>query len=331
MSTYHNIYQENIQKEDNNILFDKKTADHFLLTNFFTTVISSFKWQNLPETILKRMPEEQLCFTGRTAFFKDDEGNFKIYPCFMSGALKENGEYESYQIIARNGKTWNRKRDEIEICYNNSLCTPSAPSIFTLVDNASYALRAVRSSLRRSMLPKIVTGNTNEELKAISDMLDDERNLKPFRIAFNTAITKGDNSVIDFFDNSKEDVLARWDIFIRYRNLFYTTFGINNIEIMKKERLTESEGSGNDEITRYTLLDDMIYNRRDFCERVKERFGYELDFEVSRDSMTVYETELTNEEKIDNIEIDLQKGVNYANPEDKGDKVEESEVEENVT
>lgn len=325
MSTYHNIYEENIQKENANLLIDKRQNDSFLLINFFNTVISSFTWQNLPKTILKRMPEEQLCFSGRTAFFIDDNGEYKIYPCFMSGALLENGEYESYQIIARNGKTWQRKREDIEICYNNSLCVPSAPSIFTLADQASYALRAVRSSLRRSMLPKVITGNTNEALSALSDMLDDELNLKPFRVAFNSAISKNENEVIDFFDNSKEDVLAKWDVFVRYRNLFYTTFGINNIEIMKKERLTESEGSGNDEITRYTLLNDMISCRQDFCDRVKERFNYDLSFEVNRDSMTVYETQLDNDEKIDNIEIDLQKGVNYADgqQEKKEDKTDE--------
>ena len=242
------------------------------------------------------MPEESLCMSGRLAFFKDGD-EFKMFPCFMGGALEENGEFTKYNIIARNGKTWLKDREEIEICYNNSMRLPSAFNIFELGEKASYALRSVETALERSMLAPIVVGEDNSQLKFIADALDKEKNLKPFLLALKNAYSKGDNKVIQFFDNSKEDVLARWDVFVRFRNLFYTTFGVNNIEIMKKERLTESEGSGNDEITRYTLLQDMIDQRRDFCKRVKEKFNYDLDFYVNRDSVTVYETSLTNEEK----------------------------------
>jgi hypothetical protein len=313
MSTYHNIYENVIGKERQELIIDKDRKDAFILINYLNTVISSFKWKNLPETILPFMPEEQLCFTGRTAFFKDDNGNFKIYPCFMSGSLLENGEYTEYTIIARNGKQWIRKKEDIEICYNNSLRLPSAIQIFALAEDASYALRAVKTSLRRSMIPPVLTATTDEQLKALAEMREPEMSMNMFFIAFKNAVAKGEVDKIDFFDNTKEDIMSKWDIFVRWRNLFYTTFGINNVEIQKKERLTKSEGTSNDEITRYTLFDDMINCRRDWCDRIKTHFGYELDFEINRDTVTVYETSLDNEEKIENASIEIFKGANFGN------------------
>lgn len=310
MSTYHNVYEELINNINTELYIDKRIKDNFIAMNYFNTVISTFEWKNLPKETLPFMPEEQLCFTGKTAFFQDDNGDFKMFPCVMAGNLMENGMYDRYQMIARNGKVWHRKIDEIEICWNNSMRFPSAWQINSLADDTSYALRSVKTSLQRSMIPNIITGNTNEELAALAKLKDPENTLQMFFTAFNSAISKTGNEVISFFDNQKEDVIARWDIFIRFRNLFYTTFGINNVEIQKKERLTESEGESNQEITRYTLLQDMLKCRQDFIDRVEKRFGHKMEIKLNRDSQSVYETFLTNEEKIENVELDNLKGVN---------------------
>ena len=74
--------------------------------------------------------------------------------------------------------------------------------------------------------------------------------------------------------------------------------------------MTEAEGSGNDEITRYTLLDDMYERRKEFIAEVKEKFGVELEVELNRDSATVYNIELDNAQKIDDVQLNIMRGIN---------------------
>lgn len=182
-----------------------------------------------------------------------------------------------------------------------------------LSKKSAYALRAVDASLKKAILPAIAYAPDEASMTTISGLFEEDKEMLPIRATMNETFKKeGEIAIHNIYDNRAIDIISQWDVYVRYRNLFYTTFGVNNVEIQKRERLTEAEGSGNDEITRYTLLKDMYQRRVDFCNEVKEKFNYELAFELNRDSATVYEIKLSNKEKVDNVEIDLLKGVNYA-------------------
>ena len=109
----------------------------------------------------------------------------------------------------------------------------------------------------------------------------------------------------------------------------YTTFGFDTIEIQKRERLTQAEGSANSEISRYSLFMDMFECRRDFADRVKEKFNFDLDVDINRNSNTVYNMQLDNEELIDNELIEISKGSNLnMDYDDENNKTEKEEVDE---
>ena len=104
-------------------------------------------------------------------------------------------------------------------------------------------------------------------------------------------------------------------------------FGINNVEVQKRERLTQAEGSGNDEYVRYTLLWDLFDNRRTFVDNVKEKFNHELEFELNRDIQTVYQLDIQtvyqltvdNDQKIADALIEITKGSNIGGQERSND------------
>lgn len=323
-SVFHKIYEEKINSATNLAQYENFKTLTTLKTSFLTTVLSTFKWKKIPKTITKRNPEMNLCYWGLMAMFKDDNGELKIYPAYPSGALKENGEYERYTMVAYNGKTWSRSREEIALCYNNIIGIPSIYMINELTEKANFALRAVDNALERSMIPAIIECDTPEDMARISDLYDRNKNQLPFRLTYREGLKASGSVVNDIFDSRKYDMLQMWDVYVRYRNLFYTTFGTNNIEIQKRERLTEAEGSGNDEITRYTLLQDMYDRRMDFVEECKEKFDYEIEFEVNRDSATVYNLELDNEDKIDDTQLNLMRGINPQEKTEENDGDEET-------
>lgn len=314
MSVYHNIYANSYDEKTKQVLNEVQETDFMLSFNYLSTVISTFKWGgDLPEDCRQHIPEENLCYWGLQGLFKDDDGNFRIYPCYGVGKLLENGLYDTYCFIARNGKMWYRKLEDICLCFNNFLRIPSFGIINEYAEKSKRALNAVDAALERAMIPPIVTGRNESQMKQIGEYINNEpMNRKPFRTAQSDDFKAGEIEVHKFFDNRENDILSLWDVYVRYRNLFYTTFGINNIEIQKRERLTQAEGSGNDEITRYTLLSDMYECRKNFVDLAKEKFGINITIELNRDSTTVYQILSDNEEKIKNALIEISKGSNVA-------------------
>ena len=309
MSVFKNIILEHINKNKEQMELEYRANCQTIYNNCYTSVVSTFKWGNLPKSTLHFLPERFLYYYGIMGAFMEN-GEFRILPATPSGTLLENGEYSQYILYTLNGKTYIKDREDLVLCYNNSRALPSYIFVSELSEKMSYALSAVDITLEKAMLPDIVECRDQNQLNMITGMLDKRNNLKAFATTMSAAISKNEISVHKMFDNRERDILSLWDIYIRYRNLFYTTFGINNVEIQKKERLTEAEGSGNDEISRYTLINDMYENRKVFVEKIKEKFNYELSIEINRNSSTVFELNSDNQEKIDNIIIEKTKGAN---------------------
>lgn len=326
MSVFHNIYQDKLKEKYEEIKQNDLSTSLSIKSNYFSTAQNTFSWGNLPETVLPFLPEEYMLYWESMAFFKDDEEKYKIYPCFPAGSLLENGQYEEYTIIAKNGKQWRRNIKDIEICYNNSLRIPSAILIEEYAKNTSDAFRAVRNALERSMKPPIISCTNESEAKMLTEMYSKKGSELPFRITFSESFKNGNINLVKFFDNREYDVISLWDVATRNNHFFYSIFGISLVDISKKERLTEAEGSSNDEITRYTLLQSMYNCRKDFVERVEKHFNYKLELQLNRDMKTVYEITTNNEKKIEDYNIELSKGSNIIS-EEKTKEGENNEIE----
>ena len=311
-SVFHEIYEKNVENAYCNIAEETARTFSTLYTTSLTTIIDTFKWggKDFPK-IPKFFPERSLIYFPMLAGFMDGE-EFKIFPCFGSGAICDDGEFDKYTIVTYKGTTFFRTREEIALCYNNSVVIPSIFMVRELTEKMNKALQAVDCALERSMLPAIIECEDEETFRKMSSMYDAEKNKLPFRLTYRSDSAMGSKASVvnDLFDSKKYDLIQMWDVFVRYRNLFYTVNGVNNVEIQKRERLTEAEGSGNDEITRYSTLNDKYERRIEFIEEVKEKFGKELTCEINRDSATVYNLSLDNEDKIEDVELNLTRGAN---------------------
>lgn len=328
MSVFHNIYTSKFESTQEALNAKSLYEDFNFFDIYLTTVINTFSWQGeVPRKLPRFMVEKFLQESGRIAGYKEGE-DFKIFPCFPAGKILENGEYNRYTIIKPNGESIILGDDEIEICFNNCFKLPYIYKIWHFAEKSSFALKAVDSALRKAVIPTIIECEDESDLKMIEGILDDNKKLAPIMATVRAKFNDGKMSRMTAFDNRDNDIIALWDVYVRYRNLFYSTFGINNIEIQKKERLTQAEGAGNDEIVRYSLLDDMYRNRKDFCQRCKDHFGVEIGVEINRDTQTVFELNRTNEQKIESAIIEISNGSNIEKPAKKID--EEGETADEV-
>lgn len=323
MSSLTQIYREkyNDYLTENGYKSTRQMATVF--STFYSAAVNSFKWNKLPDYIPHFFPERWLYLNGLLAGTYED-GKVSIFPAFGNGDYGDYGLFSDYTLVAPNGKTFTKKLEDVVLCWNNSLALPSAILVNELSTKCSNALTAVNNTLRRAVFSRLIECKDPQELEKIMGILSSENDDRIAILTLGSAIKEGTITVHNLFDNKTDDVLAVWDVYIRYRNMFYTTFGFDTVEIQKKERLTEAEGSANSEIARYTLFDDMFECRRKFDEGMKNKFDYEIGIEINRNSATVYSMQLSNDDKIENELIEISKGSNLQG------QAEEKDVEEDV-
>lgn len=331
MSTFHNIYLSQYEKSEHFREQEALYQNFDFFDNFFTALLSTFRWENIPnEPKIQSFDLERMFqFSGRVGMISDENGKLAVYPAFPAGALMKNGEYTNYILIRGDGTQVQRKYDDIALGFNNAFKMPYYYKVRQHADNASYALRAVKTALRRAIMPSLVKAPTPALLSQLEKIRDsaDEAELKAFLVTMAGKFDGNEITVDNFFDNTKNDVLALWDVFVRFRNLYYTTIGIDNVEIQKKERLTQAEGSANSEITRYTILDDMDERRTDFVRECKEKFNSDIKYEIRRGQGTTFDLSLNEDEKVEIARMGAISTTNVANTV-KETEVKEDEVQE---
>lgn len=300
MSVFSKVYEDKMLEIQKAEQYNTYKTENYLRHLFYTMVISSFSYSgDIPKFIKYDMDfiEESLFRAGKVAYF-EHEGEKYIAPCFGSGVLLKNGKFDRYTMIFRNGMQVIKPIEEIELCFNNWAELPSQVIVEELIDKCLNSLRAVDGSLMRAQLPAILALGDEQKLDVITTKIKNSyQHRDPYAIVSGDWI--GDElKRISMYDNKEVDILALWDVFVRYKNLVFTTFGINNVEVAKTERLTQAESVSNTEITRYGLFYDMYEHRLDWVKRIKEHFGDEISCTINRNFDTVTELNLDEEDKI---------------------------------
>lgn len=296
-SVFHNIYTEKYHERLSNVIEENNNVITTFRLMCLETVLNTFVWKDLPDGILPYMPERYACWWGTFAAFKDDEGEIKIFPAYPSGAIAENGLYEYYTLVAMNGKNWRRSIDDIALCFNNTLATPSIGIINELAEKMSTALRAVDCALERSLIPTVFATPNPEDFKTLSGLYDTVKNQLPFRVMQSDSVINEVRVVNEAFDSGRYNVTEMFDIFTKYRNLFNQIFGINALNVIKRERLTNGELTGDEEQATFTLINGMYERRQEFCESCNSKFGTDISFDISRNDGEIYKL------KADDVEL----------------------------
>ncbi len=333
MSVFQNLYTNQFENEECKSNWKKFYEDFNYFDNYMTTLLNTFTWSNLPDkTLPPFMVEYFFQYAGMVWCGTDkDDGELHIYPCQNMGKMQYNAVFDKVTIMRPNGTSFVANTRDGVLGFNNAFRMPYYYKVLQFARKTSYAHRAVDKALEKAIMPVLINTADESMLKELQELRNNkDKILYPFLVSLKGRFDTKDIDIKDIYDNTKIDVLALWDVTTRYRNLFYSTFGINNVEIQKRERLTEAEGSGNDEIVRYTLLDDMYKRRKEFCEGCKEKFNLDIEFSLNRDISTVYQLSLDNDDKVNIGNIAESRGATIQQDNKSPDEeVKEDENEEN--
>lgn len=310
MGVYANGYYNELKKAQDTAIAEYGSNSSVTFLTFYSALLSSFEWKGkVFEDIPYYLPEEFLTNWGNMAYFIDDDGNKRVFPSYPAGEYLENGLYSKYVIIAKNGKNWYRNLEDIELCFCNSIRIPSIVFAKHYADKATYAYSAVDTSLYRAMLPVILETENPEDFSEIAELLEKREYLKVFKAVQSSKFKDKNITATQIFDSSKTDILSLWDVAERYRNLYNTLIGISNVNIQKRERLTENESESNREASIFTMYDDEYKERKNFVERVKKHFNDDIDVLPNRTTSNIFEVIQTPEEKARFAEIEMTRGA----------------------
>ena len=283
---------------------DKKKNVQSYIVYMLNRVMQMFDYNNLPDSIPKRMIELYTMVNGHSVVVKH-EGD--LYVCFGGFAGEPNEYYMPKQYIVANPylKLFNTYTigEDCVLVKNDSLMYGLMPLF------SRYASALVENDITMNMV------DINSRIAALIDARDDATKVSAEK--FLSDMEEGKNGVIassSFFDGIRaqpygEHNYQRLTDLIEYQQYmkasWFNELGLNANYNMKREAITSNESQLNDDML-LPLIDDMLECRKQAIDEINEMF--DTDISVSWGSTwkdNSEELELSQdllEAQIDNLE-----------------------------
>lgn len=284
------------------------------LNRFKQVALSQFEWVNLPDSMNADYLEKCLYYFGQASLLKTQDYGFINTKCVSNGSLNIYGLPTSFNCFSYDGFNEVRKlysglipsESEYESCIlvkNNWERLPTAGTMELFAMRLYEAERTCDINVKAQKTPLILRGDTNTELTLRNLYVKYDGN-EPVIIVDKKQL--GDRAI----DSIKTEAPVVFDKLMIYKmqiwNEALTYLGINNVNTEKKERLVESEATGNNELINLNLQSRLAV-RKKACEQFNEYFGLkgtdkEIDVKVRADLYNIVKTtdsmySLTPEEK----------------------------------
>lgn len=297
---------------------------------------SMFKWTGLPDTVPAWILELYLQTNGNVVWYKD--GN-NLY-VFIAGLGGEPDVYYMPTIAtisnpALNLSVQSEIHKECEVMYNDSVWKGLLPliskyssmlaenelsiNVAQIVGRLQYAISAEDDRTKKSaeqFIKGLIEGNI--EVIGESKFLDNDLKTLPIAQASTTGSLK---SYIEMEQYIKASLFQELGLSANYN--------------MKREALSSSESSINNDIL-FPLVDDMLKQRKEGCDRVNAMFGTNISVEFNsswednaREEEAVVE-QLENEAEGEEENSDEISEAEVQTKENKGEE-EQTDAESEVT
>ena len=269
-------------KDNTRWLNDMQCFDVF---NRVTNIaLSRFKWEGLPKTCKPEILEETLYFYGKAVFFHDPDIGFVHTPVDLPGPY--NIYYESVVREAYSFNDFHRtlKADDSVLIKANMTMTPDYVTTWNYTPKIADGIRAIDVHMQTLKRPFFVTCQEKEK-NSVSRILND--------IADNQIAVVGkklmDNSIQVNPTCSDSHLADMWGTVKNYYNQLYSSLGIKNSFVSKKERVITSEAEG-EEISIRHVLESELYCRQEAAAKISEMTGSEV--KVTANQLEVFTDEI---------------------------------------
>lgn len=259
-------------------------ATYMFFYNWLLSIaINSFKWVNLPEEIDERYLETTLNKRGFILFFKDD-----ILSKYISLQCNISGRWDIYNIpiqrtaFASNGYHQEKTHENSVIIWNDYLHNSMLPSVQLYARKFYEIERAIDVNIKGQKFPVLITGPEQQRLVMKNLYMQYDGN-EPFMLGDDTF----DINNVRVLNTSSPLVAPQlFSLKQQYMSEWLTICGIENNDVMKKERLVSNEVAsnyGSVEANRHIRL----AARRQACKEINRMFGLNIEVYFNSDLPTM--------------------------------------------
>lgn len=250
---------------------DKQNALRSYITYMLNRTMKMFEYDNLPDTIPKRMLELYIMINGHSVVVKYNDN---LYVCFGGWGGEPNEYYIPTKYIVANPYLKLFKDytigEDCTLVYNDSMYYGLMPLF------RRYATNLVENDLTMNIV------DINSRITALIEAMDDSTRASALK--YLQDIEDGKRGVIAstaFFDGIRaqpygEHNYQRLTDLIEFEQYvkasWFNELGLNANYNMKRESITSSESQLNDDMLP-PLVDDMFDCRREFCTNINNMFG----------------------------------------------------------
>lgn len=259
----------------------------YILNDFINLAVNRFNWTNLPNGLTSEQLELMLIEHGQVMCFKDKNMGTFILPCFGETELNVYGLPTSYRVMGLNGK-YNESIDIDDgvLIKNNPLGSADLPLIQTYAKRIDDLEMTQEVNLFQQAMPKIIIGDENSKMTA-KNFVDKIRKYKFVIFGKKSLGSLIQNS--DVLDTSSPFILDKLQAYKNeVRSELLTKLGINNNNIVKKERLIVDEVNANNDLIAI-MLDLMFDLRKKACEEINQILGENIQVEKREVELNGYD------------------------------------------
>lgn len=274
--------------------------------------LSQFEWHNLPHTVDRYYMERMLLENGSVGFYMPQDTDFWVATSWIHGS----GSWDMYG----QPKGW------IGVDFNQNHHTPDEENCFLLFDNNNEARQGLlaginlharrlyeveqtfRSNLKHQNSPYIIAVEDEGEKNSATELFKDIFNFKPVLKLRRRGSSVG--KISDNVDTLNTGVPYLGKDLLETRQMVWADalamLGIS-AQTAKKERMLDDELTLNRQENMVSLQSRLL-NRTEFCNKLNEKYGWEMSVNLSDRSIREDELmgtpfkdqEKTNDEDSDN-------------------------------
>lgn len=262
------------------IVNQKLEEFNFYYRDLELLVKSSFEWLGLSNGMTTRYIEQSLYDNGLVVFWVDKQLGFLRCSKATAVGLNEYGDPIGFRPISENGNVYEMlKSDECVACYNNYFRKGSIADVRFFAKKLENLERTVNMNLEQLKNPFIIQCSEGQ-VKSVENILSKKTDGQPYILGTESAMNDIGVKLFNLnVDNNTGDLQ---DIKHEYKNEALTFFGINNVNIVKKERLITGEAEqNNEEIDIH--LNSRMKPRLEAIKGIYEKFGIEIGLDINKD------------------------------------------------
>ena len=262
----------------------------FYFKKYKRLITSMFKWENLPDGISSRFIEDKLFYNGELIFFKSKYGFYVVSQCTEIGLndYEEPVGYRAYGVNKINEPVM--AKDCVPI-WNDLFRQGNAQNVHFFSKRLSNIEKTIDINLEQLKNPYIISCPEGQR-ETVKQVMKQKTDGVPYIFASDDFNSLVDVRVFDLKIQNHTRELEEVKNSIENEGL--TFFGINNVNVLKRERLITGEAEQNDEQITFNKQ-SMLSARQQAVEQINKKFNQNIKVSINNFIAEEVEKEMNKE------------------------------------